>query len=250
MVGAYWRRAGAHAWSRTIKALGYRSKGRIAATFLTAVAAAGILLFWGSQDAAGDMALARGGLWAIAIMVFPFLYVWHFVHAPAELDQQSTDNIKRLVDVTSKLTAQLIKKKTDRFKILTLSVFKENGQNLMSEKISAEEYSRWASDFERWKVVGLACLATDFSHQDAVSFRSVTYRPIPYGYRVGTDHNNKINALAARIQILNTVIDRFKDQWSPITAAERAIVNSRLAVFEAQIAEPAGIQNHGLKDGK
>ena len=248
MVRAYWWRVFSRSWNQSLRTLGLDSRGRIVTAFLTFLITIAVLLFWGSQDAASDAALERSVIWALALLAFPAVYVWNFVRAPAEIDQQNRRNINNLVGVTSKLTVQLAKKETDRIKILTLSVFRENGQKLVSEKISVEEYSRWSLDVETWKTVGVACLATDFSHQDSVLFHTIQYRPIPYGYRVSADHNGDLNALTARIQMLNNVIDRYQDQWSPITEEERLIANSRLAVFEAHIATFDSVKTPAPKD--
>ncbi len=71
MVGVYWRKVAVRAWSQSLRTLGFDSRGRVVTAFLTALIAAAVLLFWGSQDAAGDMALERGVIWALAFFGIP-----------------------------------------------------------------------------------------------------------------------------------------------------------------------------------
>lgn len=91
MVKAYWRRVAARAWRTSIQTLGFESRGRVVTAFLSALAIAAVLLFWGSQDAAGDMALERTVIWALAISAFLFAYVWGFLKAPAGMENEAAE---------------------------------------------------------------------------------------------------------------------------------------------------------------
>lgn len=96
MVRDYWRRVVVRAWEQTIRSLGFESRGRIVTAIFSFVVTVAVLLFWGSQDAAGDMTLERGALWVITLLAFPFIYLWIFLRVSPEWDKQKTDRISEL----------------------------------------------------------------------------------------------------------------------------------------------------------
>lgn len=237
MQAKYWLRVAGLAWSKTIQALGLDSRGRVVTAFLTALTAAAVLLFWGSQDAAGDMALERGAIWALAVLVFPFLYVWYFVTTPAKIDDEIKGEIGSLREHVAKAATALVLKAVSRQSVLTLSLLLERGYEISVERISLDQFERWLEKLNKWEVLTLRYIATNFSHQEAVSFKNVLYSVREnFIFKVSEDHNKGLQQLTTRLNTLRGIVARHQKDWSPISPADRDQIEAVLAVFDAQIA--------------
>ena len=237
MVKAYWPKVAVHAWSQSLQTLGFTSRGRIVTAFLTALGVAAVLLFWGSQDAAGDMVLERGAIWALGILAFPFVYGWHFIKAPAEMENQLKTGLnKKITDLeatVNTLRVQTANNTAARLTSSSLSVLIERGLELLKRRIKIEELPSWTKEVEAWELNCLALLRTGISHQDAVAFHTIIYNVANnFIYKVNEKHNKLLNELSARINLLKNINDRYKDHWITMSPQWRIVVEAYLAKFK------------------
>lgn len=206
-------------------------------TFLMVLTATAVLLFWGSQDAAGDMVLERGAIWALAILAFPFVYGWHFIRAPVEMENQLKSDLGQIItglEATVKtLQVQTANNTAARLTSSSLSVLIECGLELAQRRIKIEEISSWTKEVEAWKLHSMALLRTGISHQDAVAFHTIIYDiQRNFIYKVNDEHNKLLNELKARISLLKEINDRYKEHWVTMTPQWRAVVENYLAQFK------------------
>jgi hypothetical protein len=104
------------------------------------------LLFWGSQDSAGDMALERGVVWGLAIAAFPFVYAWQFIRTPAVLDAEQTNLNKSLADRLGAISTASANKEIHRTHLLALGVLQERGHDLHVKRITESEFAEWLDE--------------------------------------------------------------------------------------------------------
>lgn len=241
MVRDYWRRVFAYAWQRSVTALGFGSKGRIVTAIFSALAVVAVLLFWGSQDAAGDMALERGTLWGLTIMAFPFVYMWYFFRAPAEMDLEKKNEITGLNHEIQKYTAALAQKTVSQINIRIISVLLEEGYALSVERLTSERFEVWVQEIRNWEFVTLKFIATVISHQDAVTFKTVRYNTREnFIFKIHEDHNHELQTLTARLNILRDIVSRFKQDWAPLSKQEKGEIKVLLDAFKSEVLASDG----------
>ena len=89
MVKEYWRQVHRRAFADAAHELHIESRGRLVIALISALAAVVALFFWGSADASRDEMIARAGLASVVILLFPFVYLWKFLGAPARMAEES-----------------------------------------------------------------------------------------------------------------------------------------------------------------
>lgn len=209
--------------------------------FLSTLAVAAILLFWGSQDAAGDMALERGAIWALMILAFPFVYLWYFARTPAILDYENQTVIHKISSDVKSLSTQLSQKRTTQEIVHMLSILTGEGRLLVGKRISEEEFNDWLSKYNDWAWITLKFLATVFSQQDATNFNSIMYeRKRKFVYAINEQHNDKLNEFQKRLSILEGISSRYQDIWAPIDEAGKKRLEEKLNVFKMQALATRG----------
>ncbi|MBC8158837.1 MAG: hypothetical protein ISR50_20365 [Alphaproteobacteria bacterium] len=89
----YWLRVHERALSVTRTFLGLGSRDQIVLRALIGFAVIAGLWIWGSADAAGDETIFRGVVLGVVIALFPLVYACNFVTAPANLDNDKTQDM-------------------------------------------------------------------------------------------------------------------------------------------------------------
>jgi hypothetical protein len=85
----YWRRVHKRALADTIKALRLDSREQLVIKVIVIIAALACLALWGSADASRDELIARAAIAGILVLLFPFVYIWKFLGAPARLEAEN-----------------------------------------------------------------------------------------------------------------------------------------------------------------
>lgn len=93
MVKAYWSQIGLRALSDAAKFLHIDSTCNLLIALVGALGAILALYFWGSHDAATDELVARSAVAGLIILLFPLVYVWKFVTAPARIKCEQDQHI-------------------------------------------------------------------------------------------------------------------------------------------------------------
>jgi hypothetical protein len=96
MVMAYWRRVATRAFTDTAALLGLGSRSQIAVKGILGLAAIAGLLLFGSSEAAKDQGVAVAFIIAAIIFLFPLVYAWQLVSAPAKLAEEAARETKKL----------------------------------------------------------------------------------------------------------------------------------------------------------
>lgn len=237
MAKAYWRKVAVLAWSQSLQTLRLTSSVGIVLTILTALVMVAVLLFWGSQDAAGDMILERGAIWAVAILAFPFVYGWHFMLMPAKMDEEKNNNIETLNGRLNVATVALKQQVVNRFNVLTLSILLEQGYVINIERISLDQFENWTNRLRAWEILALKYIATAFSHQDAVAFKNVHYHMKEnFIFKISDEHNRELQQLTTRLKTLREIVNRHQGAWSPVSPVEREQIETYLVDLNSQIS--------------
>ncbi|WP_340116404.1 hypothetical protein [Pelagibius sp. 7325] len=203
--------------------------------FLTFLAVVAVLLFWGSQDAAGDAALERGALWALTLLAFPFVYIWQFLRAPAELDDLSQRQGGALVDQLNKVQGELEAKRDRRTSALLLSLLLERGNEYLAQRITEDQYDAWQKNVRMWEIRTVRVLAHFFSHQDATVFKHAVYMATNnFIFSINEQHNDKLRQIVVRLEVLRGILSQHRENWATITKEERKLALRLLESIEVQ----------------
>ncbi len=237
MAGGYWRRVHNRAAGEALHLLGLGSWSQIVIRAAVVIAAILALMFWGSTDAASDEMIVRVAIVAVIVLLFPLVYVWKFVRSPAAIEKELIDIHKQRVgaleSTINSLGVQAVNIRAATLTASSLSILIERGWDLSMRRITVDELPNWIQEVNAWNLNCMALLRTGISHQDAVSFKTVIYDPQrDIVYKVNEDHNNLLNALFARIELLQGISTRYKAYWLTITPQWRAVVEDHLTKFK------------------
>jgi hypothetical protein len=106
MVREYWRQIHRRALADTVRVLHLESRGRLVIALAGVIAALSCLFFWGSADASRDELIVRLAIAGFVIFLFPFVYLWKFLEAPARIrDELETELNARISDLEQRITA-------------------------------------------------------------------------------------------------------------------------------------------------
>jgi hypothetical protein len=100
---SYWRRVRKRATEEARAALSIETRERVVIGAVVTITAIALLFFFGSEGASWDEALAKVGPWVILILgVYPVVWVWKFVRAPAQM----ADEERRRIDALQKALSE------------------------------------------------------------------------------------------------------------------------------------------------
>lgn len=234
-IQAYWGRVHKRAFAATRRTLGLESWWQIVLRALAAIAVVSALALLGSADAAGDELIFRGAAIGVVLAIFPILYLVIFIATPAIFDKDQRESLKIFEERLNQLAAQLSQRESAKESVRALCILLERGQDLVIKKISEDEFKSWENMVDEWGVYTLRYLSTQFSQQEAVSFKYIQYQErTNFVFKINDDHNKRLNQLCTRIEKLKDIINRHKESWSPISSDERAELESKLDRFKAQ----------------
>jgi hypothetical protein len=93
----YWRHVRARASADTKAALSIGPKERIAIGVVLTITAIALLWMLGSEGASWDEAIGKVGPWIVLILtVYPIVWTWKFLKAPAKMDSELRERIAAL----------------------------------------------------------------------------------------------------------------------------------------------------------
>jgi hypothetical protein len=173
------------------------------------------------------MALERGALWALTILAFPFVYIWHFVCEPAKMAyEEKLRNSQRTNGLVGRIKNLELRRDTVRGKTnitLRLSFLVQKGREILVDHINEDQFLEWKERHRHWLTQTLIFLRSFLSHPDAARFLVIkTEKTNQYVYRVNDDHNVLLNQLAVQIQKLETRLEDYKEYWTTMRPDQRA----------------------------
>jgi len=204
MLREYWRTIALRALDDTKKQFGLESWLQIMIRLGFGIVAILALVFWGSEGAASDEFKVRIAIALLIVFAFPLLYFWNFISAPAKINQAKDAaifrHVTRAIDTQNKtLIAN------------TLTVLRQRGLDLMSEKITIDGFDSWDKRRKNWHVAGLNYIKNNISALVAGSFNIViTTNKDKFTGSVNDEHNQSQLQLREQIRILDNCLNDYK----------------------------------------
>ena len=234
-IAKYYKKVSTRALQRTLNFLGYKSRERVLANLLLVLLVATVLMIWGSRDSAGDMFLERMTLWVLVALAFPFIYLWHFIRSPALIDEEQLEHIEQMNGLLAIAKSAMVEKQDFRQKAHTLSVLVEQGDGLFIQRITEGQFEEWKNKLHNWEQLTLFYISNAISHQDAVQFRSIKFdNKENYLYKINDEHNNLLRQTNIRLEKIRKIIDRYREEWAPLTKNEHNDIIKALQLLEMQ----------------
>lgn len=250
MVRAYWKRVHQRAVKEARIALWLESRERVVIIFVLSVVVIALLWLLAGQQAAIDETIVKIAGTSALLLFFPIVYCWKFICAPAKMEKESND---RVLVLTNRLVEQdtMIKITTDKKVVVGfLGVLYGRGRDIFAEHIVSDNFADWRNRAERWQHLTLSFIASRVSQIAAVKFKNAVYNANDkFSYAVSVEHNSILCEMRPRLEALDSILEEYKDYWSPMFPEQAAHIDQQLEAIERKLLNPDGNKALDQKDG-